>query len=61
VLGIVYALPASRPGEGRSAGGRAVINGRKTLLCFVYAEFFGNIQQLKGNLSQNVLEVGNSQ
>jgi hypothetical protein len=32
VLGIVCALPASRPGEGRSADGRAFINGRETFV-----------------------------
>jgi hypothetical protein len=34
VLGIVSALPASQPGEGRSADGRAVINGR--LFCVLF-------------------------
>jgi hypothetical protein len=46
--------------QGRLLGARSEVR-VEALLCFVYAEFFGDIQQLKGSLSQNVLEVGNSQ
>jgi hypothetical protein len=58
----VSALPASRPEEkqGRLFGARSEVR-VEALLCSVYAEFFEDIQQLKGTLSQNMLEVCNSQ
>jgi hypothetical protein len=57
VLGIVCALPASRPGEGRSADGRAVINGRETLLCFAYAGILRRYPAVDSNLFNCAYEV----